>query len=267
MVFVKLSGKIQVCRMQTRRWRMRAPMQLQLNRAVPSPAGSRQAVGCGSIPPAAAAVKMGVARMRGSLVEWVLVIAGLLGLVGLANSDFQPSRGLLVSAGVIAVTLAFCAVRAQPRPQEVYSPLQGRRRKARSLYSPLWVVFPLALVAGWLFTVYAAGMTLAAVAGVAHSRTGTVVYSAKYKPSARSWRPTCTMLVVVLKTERGPIPIHHCDAKLGGSTIKGMDVTFRTRESALGLFIDGGPVIPQLDAALEMARRAEEQAARAEGHR
>jgi hypothetical protein len=53
-----------------------------------------------------------------------------------------------------------------------------------------------------------------------------------------------------------------------------MDVTYRTRESALGLFFDRKPGVPQLDAALEMARLAEqqaaeavEQAARAEGRR
>jgi hypothetical protein len=212
--------------------------------------------------------------MRGSRVEWMLVIAGFLGLIGFSYSDFQPSTGLMYSACVIAVALAFWAIRAQPVAEEVYSPLQGRRRKARSPYSPLWVVFPLALVAGWLFTVYGAGMTMAAAAGTEHTRSGTVVYSARHESSGRSRRPTCTLLSVVLRTERGPIHVHHCDASLGGNTITGMDVTYRTRESALGLFFDRKPGVPQLDAALEMARLAEqqaaeavEQAARAEGRR
>lgn len=205
--------------------------------------------------------------MRGTLVEWLLVIVGLLGLIGLAHSDFQPSTGLLCAASVVAVALAFWAVRAQPRPHQVYSPLQGRRRKVRSEFAPLWIIFPMALVAGWLFTVYGVGMILASVAGVPHTRTGTVVYSAKHKPSPRSRQPVCTLLAVVLKTERGPVRIEDCDTSLGGSTISGFDITYRTRESALGLFFDRVPGVPQLDAALEMARRAEEQAARAEGHR
>ncbi|HDS0923406.1 TPA: hypothetical protein QDZ10_001882 [Stenotrophomonas maltophilia] len=204
--------------------------------------------------------------MRGTLVEWLLVIAGLLGLIGLAYSDFQPSTGLLYAACVVAVALALWAIKAQPRPEEVYSPLQGRRRKVRSELAPLWIIFPMALVAGWLFTVYGVGMTLASVAGVAHTRTGTVVYSARHKPSARSRQPVCTLLSVVLKTERGPVRIEDCDASLGGSTLTGFDVTYRTRESALGLFFNREPGVPQLDDALEMARQAEEQAAHALEH-
>lgn len=195
------------------------------------------------------------------------MITGILGLIGLAFSDFQPSKGLLFSACIIAVAFALWAAKAQPRPEEVYSPLQGRRRKVRSEYAPLWVVLPWALVAGWLFTVYGLGMTLASVAGVAHTRTGTVMYSARHKPSARSRQPVCTFLSVVLKTEHGPVRIQDCDASLGGSTITGFDVTYRTRESAFGLFFNREPGIPQLDEALEMARQAEEQAAVAEVRR
>jgi|GEM_PF-1163214 len=219
--------------------------------------------------------------MRGTLVELLLVIAGVLGLIGLAYSDFQPSTGLLYAACVVAVALALWAVKAQPRPEQVHSPLQGRHRKVRSELAPLWIVFPMALVAGWLFTVYGAGMTLASVAGVAHTRTGTVVYSARHQPSARSRQPVCTLLSVVLKTERGPVRIEDCDASLGGITITGFDVTYRTRESALGLFFNREPGVPQLDSILEMVRRdqeladraveratlAEQQAARPEGRR
>lgn len=207
--------------------------------------------------------------MRGSPVEWMLVIAGLLGAIGFTNSDFQPSRGLLFAAGVIAVVLAFWAVRAQPRPEEVYSPLQGSRRLVRSPYAPVWVVLPAALLAGWIFTVYGAGMTLASAVGVEHTRSGTVMYSARHEPSGRrSHRRPCTALSVVLETERGPVYVGHCDAYLGGNILPtGMRVTYRTRESALGLFIDREPAMPQLDTVLEMAKRAEQQAASADGRR
>lgn len=206
--------------------------------------------------------------MRRSPVEWMLLVAGLLGAIGFAGSDFQPSRGLQFAAGVIAVLTAFWAVWAQPRPEVVYSPLQGRRRQVRSLYSPSWVVFPAALVAGWVFTAHGAGMMLASVVGVDHTRNGTVMYSARHEPSARSRRPPCTVLSVVVETERGPVHVGHCDASLGGRILPtGIGVTYRTRESALGLFVDREPTLPQLDAALEMADRAEQQAARAAGRR
>ncbi|MDH6330431.1 MULTISPECIES: hypothetical protein [Stenotrophomonas] len=206
--------------------------------------------------------------MRGSLVEWVLVIAGLLGVIGFANSDFQPRKGLLIAAGVIAVAVTFWAAWAQPRPEEVYSPLQGRRRVVRSPYSPVWVVIPLALVAAWVFTVYGAGMVLASTVGVEHTRSGIVMHSARYEPSARSRQRPCTNLSVVLETERGPQSIVHCDVDLAGTLLPaGFTVTYRTRESALGLFAVRDLVLPQVDAVLEMARRAEEQAARAEGRR
>lgn len=204
--------------------------------------------------------------MRGSPVEWMLVIAGLLGVIGFANSDFQPSSGLLFAAGIIAVGLAIWAVKAQPRPQEVYSPLQGRRRAVRSLYSPVWVVLPLALFAGWIFTVYGAGLTLAFALGAEHTRTGVVIHSARHEPSARSHRRPCTALSVVLATERGPSYVSHCDTRLGGTILPaGMGLTYRTRESTLGMFIDRDSVIPEVDSALEMARRAEQEAARAAG--
>ena len=206
--------------------------------------------------------------MRGSPVEWVLVIAGLLGVIGFANSDFQPSRGLLIAAGFIAVAVAFWAAWAQPRPEEVYSPLQGRRRLARSPYSPIWVLLPLALVAAWVFTVYGAGMVVASAVGVEHTRSGIVMYSARYEPSARSRQRPCTNLSVVLETERGPKSIVHCDVHLAGNILPtGLSVTYRTRESALGLFAVQELALPQLDSALEMAKRAEQQAARAEGRR
>lgn len=206
--------------------------------------------------------------MRGSLVEWVLVIAGLLGVIGFANSEFQPSRGLLIAGSVIAVAATFWAGWAQPRPESVYSPLHGRRRLARSTYSPIWVVLPLALVAAWVFTVYGAGPVLASAIGVEHTRSGIVTYSAKYKPSARSRSRPCTKLSVVLNTERGPIRIGHCDVHLAGTILPtGLTVTYRTRESALGLFAVRERGLPQMEAALEMGRRAREQADRAEGRR
>jgi hypothetical protein len=202
--------------------------------------------------------------MRGSPVEWMLAIAGLLGVIGFANSDFQPSKGLLVAAGVIAVAGACWAAWAQPKPEEVYSALYGRRRLARSPYSPIWVLLPVALVAIWVFTIYGAGMFLASVVGVQHTRSGIVTYSARHEPSGRSRRPACTALSVVLETERGPVYIGHCDVHLGGIILPtGMRVTYRTRESALGMFADREPALPQLDSALEMAKRAEQQAARA----
>lgn len=202
--------------------------------------------------------------MRGTLVEWLLVIAGVLGLIGFATLHFQPSKGLQFTACVMAVAVAVWAVRAQPRPEEVYSALHGGRRKVRSAYAPLWVIFPMALVAGWLFTAYGAGMALAAAIGIQQTRTGTVVYSARHEPSGRSRRPTCTILSVVLQTKRGPVRISHCDASLCGSRITGLDVTYRTRESAFGLFFERVPGVPQLDAILHMARHAEQQAAQAE---
>lgn len=206
--------------------------------------------------------------MRGSLVEWVCVIAGLLGVIGFANSEFQPSRGLLIAGGVIAVAVTVWAVRAQPRPEAVYSPLHGRRRLARSPYSPIWVLLPLALGAAWVFTVYGAGLVLASAIGVEHTRSGIVMYSARHEPSGRSRRRPCTNLSVVLETERGPTAIGHCDEHLAGNILPtGLNVTYRTRESALGLFAVRDLALPQVDAALEMARRAEEQAARAEGRR
>ncbi len=202
--------------------------------------------------------------MRGSSVEWMLVIAGLLGVAGFAISDFQPSSGLLFAAAVIAVLVAFWAVRAQPRSEVTYSPLLGRRRLARSPYAPIWVVLPLALVAGWVFTVYGAGMILASAVGVEHTRSGILIYSARHEPSARSRRRPCTVLSVVLKTERGPVYIRHCDAYLAGNILPaGMGVTYRTRESALGLFADRDLALRQVESALEMANRAEQQAARA----
>ena len=208
--------------------------------------------------------------MRGSLVEWVFVIAGLLGVIGFANSEFQPSRGLLIAGGVIAVAATFWAVWAQPRPEEVYSPLHGRRRLARSPYSPIWVLIPVALGAAWVFTVYGAGLVLASALGVEHTRSGIVMYSARHEPSARArlYQRPCTHLSVVLQTERGPLPIGHCDEHLAGNILPtGLTVTYRTRESALGLFAVRDLALPQVDAALEMARQAEEQAARAEGRR
>lgn len=211
---------------------------------------------------------MRIAPMRGSPIEWMLVIAGLLGVIGFANSDFQPSRGLLFAAAVIAVVVAFWAVWAQPRPEGAYSPLHGRRKLARSPYAPIWAVLPVALVAGWLFTVYGAGMILASAVGVEHIRSGTVIYSARHEPSARSRQRPCTALSVVLETESGPVYIRHCDPYLGGSILPtGMGVAYRTRESALGLFADRELAVPQLDSALEMANRAEQQAARAAGRR
>lgn len=206
--------------------------------------------------------------MRGSLVEWVIVIAGLLGVIGLVNPEFQPSRGLLNAGGVIAVAATFWAVWAHPRPEAVYSPLHGSRRLARSPYSPIWVVLPMALGAAWVFTVYGAGLVLASALGVEHTRSGIVMYSARHEPSGRSHRRLCTNLSVVLQTERGPMPIRHCDVHLEGRLLPtGLTVTYRTRESSLGLFAVRDPALPQADAALEMARRAEEQAARAEGRR
>lgn len=207
-----------------------------------------------------------MARMRGSPVEWTLVVSGLLGVIGFASSDFQLSSGLLIAAGVIAIAIASWAAWAQPRPEAVYSPLQGRRRLARSPYSPIWVVFPLALGAAWVFTVYGAGTALAFATGAQHTRSGVVMYSARHEPSARSRRRTCTALTVVLETERGPKSIVHCDVHLAGNILPtGLNVTYRTRESALGLFAVRELDLPQLDSALEMAKRAEQQAARAEG--
>lgn len=204
--------------------------------------------------------------MRGSPVEWILVIAGLLGLIGLAKSDFQPSTGLLFAGGIVAIGVAIWAARAHPRAPQAYSPLQGGRRTVRSPYSPLWLVLPLALFAGWVFTVYGAGLTLAFALGVEHTRSGTVINSARHEPSGRSHRRPCTYLSVVLQTERGPVYVRHCDENLGGNIQPtGMGVTYRTRESQLGLFIDRESALPQLDSILEMAKRAEEQAARAAG--
>lgn len=67
-------------------------------------------------------------------------------------------------------------------------------------------------------------------------------------------------------TSRHPpsMRLRRCDTHLGGNILPpGMRVTYRTRESALGLFADREPALPQLDSALEMANRAEQQAARA----
>ncbi len=202
--------------------------------------------------------------MHGTAVEWVVVIAGLLGLVGLANSGIQPSGVLLFAAAVIAVALAFWAVRTQPRPEEVYSPIEGGRKRVRSSYAPIWFVLPAALVAGWLFTVYVAGTILASVMAVEHTRSGIVMYSTKLEPSARSSRRPCTALSVVLATERGPVPIRHCDAALGDSILPvGMRLKYRTRESVLGLFAAREPTLPRVELALEMAKRVEQQAAQA----
>lgn len=96
------------------------------------------------------------------------------------------------------------------------------------------------------------------------------MYSARHEPSARAclYRRPCTHLAVVLQTARGPLPIGHCDEHLAGTILPaGSTVTYRTRESALGLFAVQDLALPQVDAALEMAKQAEEQAARAEGRR
>ena len=129
---------------------------------------------------------------------------GALGVAGFVKADFQPSDGLVIAAGVIAVVLAVWVVKTYPKPEEVYSPLQGRRR-LRSPYSPTWLVFPMALICGWVFTTYGAGMTLAALAGTAHTRPARVVFSAYSDPSPRSRRAPCLIVSAVLQT--GPARI------------------------------------------------------------
>ena len=201
--------------------------------------------------------------MRGSPVEFGVVAIGLLGFLGLVGSDFMPSTGLLVFGCVIAVAFAFLAISLHPKPKKVYSPLQGERT-LRSPFSPVWIVFPMALVAGWLFTVYGLGMTLAGAAGTQHTRQGTVVYSRPNDPSPRSRRKPCTVVAAVVQTGRGPLKVYHCETSLGGNILwPGTPVTYRTRESALGMFIELQFDWSQVNAAVEMSNRAQEQARRA----
>ncbi len=200
--------------------------------------------------------------MRGSPVEFGVVAIGLLGFFGLVGSDFMPSTGLLVFGCVMAVAFAFWAVSLHPKPKEVYSPLQGRR-KLRSPFSPVWIVFPMALVAGWLFAVYGLGMMLAGAAGSQHTRPGVVVYS-RPNDSSRSRRKPCTIVAAVVQTGRGPVRAYDCETSLNGNILwPGTPVTYRTRESALGMFIDLQYDWSQVNAAVDMANRAQEQARRA----
>lgn len=117
--------------------------------------------------------------MRGTPVEWGLLIMGALGVAGFVKADFEPSDGLVIAAGVLAVALAVWVVKTYPKPEEVYSPLQGRRR-LRSPYSPTWLVFPMALICGWVFSAYS-------------------------DPSPRSRRAPCLIVSAVLQFDWSPI--------------------------------------------------------------
>ena len=64
------------------------------------------------------------------------------------------------------------------------------------------------------------------------------------------------------------MPIGHCDVHLAGHILPtGVTVMHPTHKSALGLFAVRDLALPQVLAALEMAMRTEEQAARADGRR
>jgi hypothetical protein len=181
--------------------------------------------------------------MRGSLLDWLLAAAGLLGMLGWATMDFQPSTGLKAVGCLSAIAMAVWSLKAYPAPKETYSPLQGAR-PLRSRRVPVWLTFPGALLMGWAATVYGAGLGLGAALGTDHIRQGVVAYSTDGSDRhvrRGLWpreRLRCTKIVVELQTARGPRTISHCDRYLGGAVLPaGFPVTYRTRESVFGLFV------------------------------
>jgi len=189
--------------------------------------------------------------MRESPVGFLLLGIGVLGGVGWLSTNFHPSTGLKVVGAVMAVTAAVWTSKAHPAPEEAYSPLHGRRVLRTTMstmpYSPMWLMIPVALATAWLFTVYGAGMSLAFAVGTDHTRQGQVAYSVDGTDTTRArrsrWltgaRRHCTRVTVELQAANGTKRIVYCDDYLGGVVLPpGFPVTYHTRESPLGMFVD-----------------------------
>lgn len=101
--------------------------------------------------------------------------------------------------------------------------------------------------------VYGLGMTAAWVMGTERTRHGLVLdslpgYTVKPRRVQLLGRQSCTPITVLLQTDGEPVSVSHCDTYLGGMTLPpGQLVTYRTEESAFGMFIDLRFRLPEMD--------------------